>query len=437
MHRYLVASFVHAIIVAHMKICVLGSGVLGVSTAYFLAKDGHEVTVIDRHPKPAAECSYANGGQLSYCHAEPWSNPKSLHKGIRWMHRDDMPLKFRLLPSFQMWRWTLSFVRNCTKARTLKNTETMLRIGTYSREIMHQMQDELSLDFHYEKGGILNIFEDEHGLNCFKQISAFQQEKGDVPFELLSAEECIAKEPALAHRECSLTGGVYYPNDETGNVHMFTTSLAEKIQKAPYNVTFRYDTEVERLERRGGKIAHVELAGGEQLRADAYVLAMGAYSSVYSQQVGLYLPVYPMKGYSVSVQVEDESKAPKMSITDHKTKVVYSRLGNILRAAGTAEFAGYNHDISPVRMKMLKDMVKKNFGGCGDVDAGTEWACLRPSTPDGPPILGGCKVENLYLSTGNGTLGWTQGPGSAKITADIIAGRTPEIDLTGLTAERF
>ena len=414
-----------------MKILILGSGVIGVTTAWFLAKNGHDVTVIDRQGESARECSFANGGQLSYCHAEPWSTPKAMKKAIRWMGKKDAPLLFRWRLDYNMWKWAFQFLGNCTKEHVGENTEVMLRLMLYSREMMHELQSELNLDFNYLQKGMLHIFDDEYSLNCSIRQSEHQKELG-APYERLTADECVAKEPALKHRKDKLFGGIYYPWDESGDVFKFTKELTAKCKDL--GVKFMFGTEIRSLKKEGDKITAIETSEGD-IEADKYVMSMGAYSSVYLRKVGISVPIYPMKGYSISVPVEEstEGEVPMVSITDQKDKIVYSHLGNVLRAAGTAEFAGYNHDILPYRTNMLKEAVKRNFPNSGDVNIASEWACLRPSTPNSIPILGKTPYDNLVMNTGHGTLGWTQAAASAKIVSDIIEDNKPAIDLAGLT----
>lgn len=416
-----------------MKIIVLGSGVLGVTTAYFLSKRGHKVTVIDRQPESARETSFANGGQLSYGHAEPWASPASLKKAIKWLGKKDAPLLFSFRLDYHMWKWTLGFLRNCTNERVRENTKTMLRLGLYSREVLHKMQDQAPLDFHYIQRGILHIFKSQDAFDAAVAQAEFQKGLG-APFESFSPEECIKKEPALEYLKDSLVGGIYSSIDESADVFAFTQILAGR--EGGSGVSFSYNTVIRNILTEGGKVIGIETDKGIK-KADAYVVSLGSYSPIYLRKIGVKVPIYPMKGYSISVPIGDHKGVPEISITDQAEKVVFSRLGKVFRAAGTAEFAGYDHSIKASRIKMLKDVTRRNFPDCGDIDNAAQWACLRPSTPDGPPILGKCKYDNLFLSTGNGTLGWTQAPGSAKIVADIIEGKEPEIDMTGLTIDRY
>ena len=418
-----------------MKILILGSGIIGVTTAYFLSKRGHDVTVIDREPECAMECSFANGGQLSYCHAEPWASPSALVKAAKWLGKKDAPLLFSFRADLQQWLWTFKFLRNCTSGRVKRNSENMLRLGLYSRKVMHEIQQDIDFDFHYCQKGILHTFNKKSDLDHEIKQSEFQKTFG-APFEVLTPEQCIEKEPALSNIKENLVGGVFYELDESADIHEFTEKLAEKDKTIGSGVKFLYDTNVEELKTDGKKITGVKTDKGE-FEADIYVMALGAYSPVFLRPIGINVPIYPMKGYSISINTKGYDGAPELSLTDQAHKLVFSRLGDILRVAGTAEFAGYNHDVNPVRIEMMKQVVRDKFPNCGDIENAAEWACLRPSTPEGCPTLGKIKYDNLVLNTGHGTLGWTQGAGSAKIVADIIEGKEPEIDMKGLNAKRY
>ena len=421
-----------------MRVVVLGAGVIGVTTAYFLHKNGHQVTVIDRQNEAAAECSFANGGQLSYSHGEPWASPESLKKAFKWLFKDDAPLKFRFRADWPMWKWAFAFAAQCTDARTRANTITMLRLGLYSRTVMHEMQDaSLGLEYSYRQSGILHLFDTKEALEGYAETCRFQEGHG-VPFSVLSREEMVAKEPALATRAQDFAGAIFNPLDESGNINRFVRGLADYL--AGQGVIFRYNTVVQELVKNDKRLSHVVLKDGEELHADNFVLSLGADSPLLANALGIRLPIYPMKGYSLSMTLKPDtppSAAPQISLTDQRYKVVYSHFGDVLRLAGTAEFSGYNYDITPDRIALLKHIARTTFGELGTLEDATGWACLRPSTPDGPPILGRSRIENLYLNTGHGTLGWTQAAGSAKIVADIIDGREPGIALDGLTVERF
>lgn len=416
-----------------MKVLILGAGVIGVTTASFLTKRGYEVTVIDREPASAMECSFANGGQLSYNHAEPWASPTALRKAVKWIGQKDAPLVFPLRLDPVMWAWIFRFLSNCTNNRVRRNTETLLRLGLYSRTCMHRLQDKLHLDFNYQKTGKFFVFETQKDFEAALKQSEFQHRLG-ANFIKLSPEECLEREPAFSSVINNLVGGIYDPEDETGDVHSFTETLADYL--ISQGTHFLFDTTLESINVEGNKIHSVTTNAGE-LEADIYVMALGCYSPTFLRQIGIKVPIYPMKGYSISATVTDESKAPTNSVTHASQKIVYSRLGNVLRAAGTAEFAGYNDIIRPERIAMLKHDMEYLFPECSDTAHASEWACLRPSTPDGPPILGASPYKNLFLNTGHGTLGWTQAAGSAAIVANIIEEKQPEIDISGMTLERW
>ncbi len=415
-----------------MKICVLGAGVLGVTSAYELAKRGHEVTVIERNAEPARECSFANGGQLSYSHSEPWANPQVFPKLFKWMWQEDAPLVLRFKADPHMIRWGLLFLLNCAPAKAKRHAEVMLRLGLYSKKKMGELVDDTKVDFHQIQKGILHVFDDAKEFEHAKKHAEFQYTLGCAE-TVQTREEAIAMEPSLAATTKHIVGAIHAPIDESGDIFRYTQNMAAYLAQK-YNVQFRYNAPVKRLHKQDGRISHVQLESGEYLSGyDAYVMAMGAPSAVYLRQVGLYVPIYPMKGYSITVPANEH--APVVSITDTASKQVYSRLGDRLRVAGTAEFAGYNTDIRRVRIDPLIRGLRELFP---QVDSSQidEWACLRPSTPDGPPIIGRTPLKNLWMNTGHGTLGWTQAAGSSRLMADMLEGKATEIPTDGLGIER-
>ncbi len=415
-----------------MKIVVLGAGVIAVTTAYFLAKDGHEVIVIDRQSESAGECSFANGGQLSYAHMEPWANPAVLPNILKWLGKEDAPLVFRLRADYAMWRWGVQFLKAATHKQSLETTRHMLRLSLYSRELMHALQQECALPFSYEKKGILHVFHDQKALDAEIEQAQFQQGLG-VPFVPLAREECMQKEPALRYTEQPLIGGVFFPDDEMGNAYLFTRMLAG-LCREQLGVQFHYNTNITRITASHDKVTGVETNKGV-FTADSYVLSLGAYSSLYSRQIGISLPIYPMKGYSISIPIVHDEGSPAISLTDQTHKIVYSRLGDIIRVAGTAEFAGYDHSIKERRIAPILNSAQQLFPTMVTDEnraAIQKWACLRPSTPSGIPVLGKSRYPNLFMNTGHGTLGWTLACSSARVVADIIKGKTPDIDMTGL-----
>jgi D-amino-acid dehydrogenase len=416
-----------------MKILILGSGLLGVTTAYELGKRGFDVTIIDRQPTAAGETSFANGGQLSYSHAEPWANPSVLSVLPKWMLRSDSPLVFRPRADWQMTKWGLSFLRNCTTHRANINTVSMLRLGLYSRECMRRLREaEPTLEFNHSTKGILHIFDDEKSYAHAKHQMEFQEKFGGVE-RVITRDELIALEPTLAQTSRTIVGGIHANLDESGDAHAFTNNLLA-IAQQKYNVKFKGGVSIEGIETENRKITAIETNEGN-ITADGFVMALGSYSSVFLRSIGIDVPIYPMKGYSITLDADEY--CPEVSLTDGKYKIVYSRLGNKLRIAGTAEFAGYNSDLNERRITPIVNAAKTLFPNINWEQNIGKWACLRPSTPDGPPIIGNTPYKNLFLNTGHGTLGWTQCAGSAKILADIMENKTPEILLHGLTLSRY
>ena len=411
-----------------MKYIVLGAGLLGVSTAYVLASRGHEVHVIDRKNESAAETSFANGGQLSYTHAEPWANPGVLPKVLKWMFRKDAPLVFRLRADIEMMRWGLSFLANCTSARAEINSEIMLRIGLYSRKKTNELVAETGISFDHVRKGILHIFTDQKEYEHAIAQSQYQEKLGGHE-TVLDLASCLAMEPSLSHTGKRLVGGIHAPDDESGDAHEFCLKLSS-LAREKLGVQFHFNETVQHIAMDAGRITSVTTDKSTH-QADGYILALGSYSPLFSKKLGFRLPIYPMKGYSLSLPANDY--CPTVSITDTELKLVYSRLGNTLRVAGTAEFAGYDTSIPPHRIEPLLRATREMFPKADYSKAPATWACLRPSTPNGPPIIGRSPVSNLFLNTGHGTLGWTQAAASAYLLSDIIENRPTEISTAGLT----
>ncbi|MBV8938566.1 MAG: D-amino acid dehydrogenase [Alphaproteobacteria bacterium] len=410
-----------------MRVLVMGSGLLGVVTAYVLASRGHSVTVIERKSESAAETSFANGGQLSYSHAEPWANPHMLGKLPAWLFRADSPLIFRPRLDLDMIRWGIAFLRNCTAARAAENCANTLRLALYSREKMAVLMRETGIAFDYAEKGILHIFDHEESFRHARMQAAFQARFGceETP---LSRDEVLALEPALAATGRHLIGGMLATLDASGDARTFCIRLAEWCERK-LGVTFHYRTAIDAVRRSGGRVDAV-VAGGRTFTADAYVAALGSYTSLL-KSIGLRLPIYPMKGYSITLPANDAT--PHISLTDGSYKIVFSRLGDRLRIAGTAEFAGHDARIMPKRIAPIIAAAKTLLPLAAWDAPREEWACLRPSTPRGTPTLGRTPYANLFLNTGHGTLGWTLAAGSAFAVADVIEGHAPEIDLSGLT----
>ena len=418
-----------------MKILVLGAGVVGTTTAYFLAEDGHNVTVLDRQAGPALETSFANGAQVSACHAKPWAQPKIPWRAFRWTFEADAPLLIRPWRwDPPLWSWGLKFLRNCTNERMRINMDRTLRIALYSRSVLKALRQYTGIHYNQITKGILHIYrtsaEFAHGRATAEQLSTL-----GLPQNILTPSDCVELEPALAHAaKRDFAGGLMSQDDESGDAHLFTKELA-KLAVAR-GVEFRFGMTVEKLETSGHRISHVITNHGE-LEADAVVLALGSFSPHLAYPLGLRLPVYPAKGYSISIELERPEEAPTVSLTDESRFMVFSRLGNTLRVAGTAELAGWDTSLDPVRVQSLKRNARSLFPHVSPYTKLNPWCGLRPATPDSVPILGETAYGNLFLNTGHGTLGWTMACGSARIIADLIAERKPEIDLSGLRLDRF
>lgn len=416
-----------------MKVLVLGAGVIGATTAYHLAEAGHQVVVLDRRSGAGLETSFANGGQISPCHAEPWANPGVLPKVLKWLGRDDAPLLFRWNrydPA--LWVWGLRFLANCTSARAALNTERTLRLALYSRDCLQELRDRLALEYDQRTQGILHVYrsarEFEQGCRAAQLMNRFGLDR-----QIQDRDQCVAVEPALAAVRHELAGGILTPGDESGDAHKFTRAMAD--HAARLGAEFRFDTHVAHLLRDGDRVTGAATDRGEVL-ADAVVLALGSWSPLLARPAGIPLPIVPAKGYSITLAA-DGSAAPTVSVTDDEHKMVYSRLGDRLRAAGTAEMAGHDPSLNEKRWRLIVDRARALFPGAGDFDHVEPWAGLRPVTPDSVPLIGRTRLQGLWLNTGHGTLGWTMACGSARLLTALLAGKTPDIDPDGLGVERF
>ena len=412
-----------------MRVLILGAGVVGVSSAWFLAKAGHQVTVIDRQPGSGLETSFANGGQISVSHAEPWSNPHAPLRALAMMGREDAPLLFRLRWDRALFDWSLRFLRECTPGRTYANMRDIVALALYSRDQLKALRAETAISYDHLERGILHVYTDSRefaaSIGAAKLMCDFGCERRTI-----SADECVAIEPALKAARPLLVGGDYTVADESGDAQAFTRKLAELC--AARGVEFRYATTVDRLTQSGGRVSGVVLKtadGSETLSADAYVVALGSYAPLLLRPLGIHLPVYPAKGYSATIPLAAQSVAPTVAMTDDGHKLVFSRLGQRLRVAGTAEFNGYNTELNDVRCAALWQRTQQLFPELNPAGEPEFWAGLRPSTPSNVPYIGRSKIANLYLNAGHGTLGWTMACGSAAALTDIMAGRTPEIRL--------
>lgn len=417
-----------------MKILVLGAGVVGVSTAYFLARAGHSVSVIDRRPDAGQETSFANGGQLSACQTIPWANPHTLGLLLKWAGRKDAPLVFNpWTAEAPLWGWGLSFLRNCTPGRSRANGERNLRLALYTRQMMAAIMADTGITFDYNPRGILQVFRNKREFESAKRSADWYSQRG-CRVEPKTADECLALEPALQRVHGEIRGGIYSPDDASGDAQIFATALADIC--AAMGVRFQYDTSIVRLSQMNDKISGVMTNRG-MFTANAYVVALGSYSTTMLAPLGIKLPIYPTKGYSVTLPVQPGAKVPTMSITDEAHKLVYSRLGNRLRIAGTAEFIGYDASVTPFRAEAVLQAALDMFPDCGDARAAKLWAGLRPLTPDGVPIISRTPFKSLFLNTGHGTLGWTLAAGSGRLAADLVSGAPPEVDLADYAVTRF
>lgn len=416
-----------------MKVLILGAGVIGTTTAYYLARAGHEVTVLERQPAAGLETSYANAGELSYGYASPWAAPGIPLKAIKWLTMPDGPLVLRPKLDPRMWLWGLQLLANCTEKAYALNKSRMVRLAEYSRDQMMALRAETGLAFDGRQQGTLQLFRQQKQLDHAADDIAVLRRYG-VPYEVLDAGGCIAAEPGLAATSVPFVGGLRLPNDDTGDCQMFTAGLAELAAQA--GVDFRFGTTIEGIERSGDRVASIVTAGGK-VTADAYVMALGSYSPLILRPLGITLPVYPIKGYSITVPIADEAVAPLSTIMDETYKVATTRLGSRIRVGGTAEIAGYDTTLHPSRRGPLDRSLRELFPGAGDLSRATFWCGLRPMTPDGTPVMGPSKLSNLYLNTGHGTLGWTMAAGSGRVLADLVSGRAPDIETADLGLGRY
>lgn len=418
-----------------MRVAVLGAGVAGIATAYFLREAGHEVTVIDRQPAAALETSYANAGHVCPSYATPWAAPGMRWKSAKWAMQAwlgmETALKFTPRLDAHQWRWLKHFLGECSAERYAANKARMGRIARYSHSQLKAIRERLQLDYEQTTVGTLQIFRDQAGVEA-AQLSAKMLADAGVPHRLMTADECIAFDPALSGARRRIAGGMLMPTDETGNCRLFTTRLAQWL--GDNGVTFRYSTPIERLNASGDMIG-VTLAGAP-LAADAYVLACAFPSVALARPLGLDLPIYPVKGYAITVPITDEAKAPKSGILDEALKVAVTRMGNKIRAAGTAEIGARDITVRPADCATILKSVTELYGGM-DLDGAEYWAGMRPMTPDGAPLIGKTRYRNLFLATGGGSNGWTTACGVGRVTADVLSNRTPEIDLSDLGADRF
>lgn len=416
-----------------MKVLVLGAGVIGVTTSYYLAKAGHEVTVLDRQPGPALETSFGNAGEVSPGYASPWAGPGVPQKALGWIMDKYGPLVVRPQADPHQWRWMLQMLRNCTSSRYALNKSRMVGIAEYSRDCLRALRAETGITYDDRSQGTLQLFRKQSQLDATGGDIHVLKQYG-VPYEVLDRAGCVRYEPGLAGVQDLFVGGLRLPEDETGDCHLFTQRL-EKIA-AGLGVRFVYDTAIKSVDVTGGRVAQVTTDKGV-FTADTYVMALGSFSPLLLRPLGIDAPVYPVKGYSITVPITDESVAPQSTIMDESYKVAITRLGDRIRVGGTAEVGDYKPvPLAPRRMPLDKSLTDL-FPKAGDLAKSTFWSGLRPMTPDGTPIIGPTHLPNLHLNTGHGTLGWTMACGSARVVADQIAGKTPDIDIKDLAISRY
>ncbi len=416
-----------------MKIAILGSGVIGATAAYYLARAGHDVTVIERQAGPALETSFANAGEVSPGYSAPWAGPGVPVKAIKWLLMHHRPLVIRPMLEAAMWRWGLQMLRNCTAARYALNKGRMVRVAEYSRDCLKALRAETGITYDERALGTLQLFRTQKQLDGTGKDIEVLREYG-VPFQLLDRAGAIQYEPALADVQEKFVGGLRLPGDETGDCYLFTQRIAELAQRA--GATFRFGTKIERIATGRDGVTALETDAGA-VTADRYLVALGSYSTKIVAPLGITIPVYPVKGFSITVPIDDPAKAPESTIMDETHKVAVTRLGNRVRVGGTAQLSGFDLELNPRRRSTLEFVVTDLFPRAGDARKAEFWTGLRPMTPDGTPIIGPTRVSNLWLATGHGTLGWTMAAGTGRLLADWMSGRKTEIDVEGLTADRY
>lgn len=415
-----------------MRVVVMGSGVIGVTSAYYLALAGHEVTVLDRQPGAALETSFANAGQISPGYAAPWAAPGIPLKALKWMLQKHAPLSITPDGTLFQLRWMWNMLMNCSVSRYNVNKQRMVHLAEYSRDCFKELRAATHIQYQGRQQGTLQLFRtDEQYQAARKDIEVL--EKAGVPYQLLNAEHVANAEPALSAVRHKLKGGLRLPNDETGDCQLFTTTLAGMAEKL--GVKFRYGVSIDSLNMQGKQVAGVQ-CGGEIVTADAYVVALGSYSTNFLRGI-IDIPVYPVKGYSITVPIVDAAKAPVSTILDETYKIAITRFDDRIRVGGMAELVGFNTKLKAKRRRTLEMVLNDLFPGAGDLEHDSFWTGLRPMTPDGTPLVGATIVPNLFLNTGHGTLGWTMSCGSGRVLTDIISGKTPAIDVKALNLTRY
>lgn len=416
-----------------MKVLVLGGGVIGVSTAYYLARAGHEVSVLERQAGVGLETSYANAGEISPGYSAPWAGPGIPLKALKWLAMTHSPLILHLPTDPLLWRWLVKFLRNCTTERYQLNKSRMMRLAEYSRNCLRALRTSTGIQYHERSLGTLQLFRTQQQFDAMGKDIEVLRAQG-VPFSVLDVTGVIQQEPALARVQEKFVGGLHLPDDETGDCYQFTVRLAE--MAAGLGVEFLYQTSIQKIVTNGKQVEGIVTNKGK-LQADAYVVALGSYSPQFLRSIGISLPVYPVKGYSLTIPIAVKEAAPESTIMDETHKVAITRLGDKVRVGGMAEINGFDLSLPAKRKTTLDFVVNDLFPDMGDPSQAVFWTGLRPMTPDGTPVLGRTRYMGLFLNTGHGTLGWTMAAGSGRVVADMVSGRTPDIDTDGLSYDRY
>jgi len=416
-----------------MRVLILGSGVIGTTSAWYLRQAGHEVTVLDRQPGPALETSFANAGQLSFGYTSPWAAPGVPLKAVKWLFQEHAPLAIRPTADIAQYRWLWQMLRNCTAGRYAINKARMVRMSDYSRDCINELRAATGIDYEGRQLGTTQLFRTQQQLDAAAQDIEVLRQYG-VPYEVLDRQGIVRVEPALAGKADTLVGALRLPEDQTGDCQLFTRKLAALAAAA--GVEFRFDQDVAGLQRDGDRITGVRI-GGRLETADHYVVALGSYSPQLLAPLGMRLPVYPLKGYSLTLPITDAAMAPTSTILDESYKVAVTRFEDRIRVGGMAEVAGFDLSLDPRRRATLEKVVRDIYPHGGDLSRAEFWTGLRPATPDGTPVVGATPYRNLFLNTGHGTLGWTMAAGSGRYLADLMDGRTPQISSEGLDIFRY
>lgn len=416
-----------------MKVAVLGAGVIGVTSAYYLAKAGHEVTVVDRQAGPALETSFANAGEISPGYASPWAGPGIPAKAVRWLMMRHAPLILRPQLDLETVGWLWATLRNCTEARYARNKSRMVRLAEYSRDLLIELRGATGIAYDEGSRGTLQLFRTQAQMDgVAKDVKVLAQ--SGVPFEVLDAAGCVAAEPGLARARDPIVGGLRLPNDETGDCFKFTVALADLL--AGMGVRFQFGARITGLRQMGGSIVAARTTAGD-IEADAFVAALGSYTPALVRPLGLRLPVYPVKGYSITAPIAQAGHAPVSTLLDESYKVAITRLGERIRVGGMAEISGFNTTLHPRRRATLEHSLQSLFPDAGALGEATFWSGLRPMTPDGTPVVGPTPIPNLFINAGHGTLGWTMACGSGQVIADVVAGAPSAIEIADLALSRY